>query len=72
MRAGRGALSKLIGADMVFKVADAALQMFGGAGYCKSSPVERIWREVRVVRILDGTSEIMRKIVARDAMATAH
>jgi acyl-CoA dehydrogenase len=72
MRAGRGALSKLIGADMVFKVADAALQMFGGAGYCKSSPVERIWREVRVVRILDGTSEIMRKIVARDAMAAAH
>jgi acyl-CoA dehydrogenase len=69
MRIGRGALSKFIGADMVFKVADATLQMFGGAGYCKAMPVERIWREVRVVRILDGTSEIMRKIIARDAMS---
>ena len=68
LRAGRAALSKFIGADMVFRIADTVLQMFGGAGYCKSNPVERIWREVRVVRILDGTSEIMRKIVAREAL----
>lgn len=71
VRGGRAALSKLVGAEMVFKVADAALQMFGGAGYCKSLPVERIWREVRVARILDGTSEIMRKIVAREAFGRA-
>jgi alkylation response protein AidB-like acyl-CoA dehydrogenase len=57
--------SKLIGADMVFRVADQTLQIFGGAGYSKDLPVERIWREVRVVRILDGTSEMMRRIVAR-------
>ncbi len=62
------ALAKLVGADMVWKVADATLQIFGGAGYSKDTPVERIWREVRVVRILDGTSEIMRKIVARQAL----
>jgi acyl-CoA dehydrogenase len=55
----------------VFKIADAALQLFGGAGYAKTTPVERIWREVRVVRILDGTSEIMRGIVARDALGGA-
>lgn len=60
-----GALSKLIGADMVFRIADQTLQIFGGAGYSKDYPVERIWREVRVVRILDGTSEMMRRIVAR-------
>jgi acyl-CoA dehydrogenase len=71
MRTARGALSKFIGADMVFKLADATLQLFGGAGYCKSTPVERIWREVRVVRILDGTSEIMRTIVAREALGAA-
>jgi acyl-CoA dehydrogenase len=68
-RTARGALAKFVGADMVFKVADATLQMFGGAGYAKSLPVERIWREVRVVRILDGTSEIMRRIIAREVLA---
>jgi len=71
MRTGRGALSKFIGGDTVFRIADATLQMFGGSGYSKSVPVERIWREVRVVRILDGTSEIMRKIIARDALGAA-
>ena len=45
--------------------ADQTLQIFGGAGYSKDYPIERIWREVRVVRILDGTSEMMRRIVAR-------
>ncbi len=66
-----GALSKLIGADMVFRVADQTLQIFGGAGYSKDLPVERIWREVRVVRILDGTSEMMRRIVARQVFREA-
>jgi acyl-CoA dehydrogenase len=61
-----GALSKLIGADMVGRVADQT--SLGGAGYSKDYPVERIWREARVVRILDGTSEMMRRIVARHAL----
>ena len=64
-RTKSAALSKLIGADMVFRVADQTLQIFGGSGYSKDLPVERIWREVRVVSILDGTSEMMRRIVAR-------
>jgi hypothetical protein len=59
-------MSKLIGADMVQKVADTTLQIFGGAGYSKDEPIERIWRETRVVRILDGTSEMMRRVVARE------
>jgi acyl-CoA dehydrogenase len=67
-RTARSALAKYVGADMVFRVADTTLQMFGGSGYAKSLPVERIWREVRVVRILDGTSEIMRKIIAREVL----
>ena len=50
---------------MVFRIADQTMQIFGGSGYSKDFPIERIWREVRVVRILDGTSEMMRRIVAR-------
>jgi acyl-CoA dehydrogenase len=56
---------------MVQKVADTTLQIYGGAGYSREEPVERIWRETRVVRILDGTSEMMRRIVARDLYRTA-
>ena len=65
-RTRAAAMSKLIGADMVQKVADTTLQIFGGAGYSKDEPIERIWRETRVVRILDGTSEMMRRVVARE------
>jgi acyl-CoA dehydrogenase len=70
-RTAAAATSKLIGADMVQRVADTTLQIFGGSGYSKDQPVERIWRETRVVRILDGTSEMMRRIVARDLFRTA-
>ncbi|MBX9945994.1 MAG: acyl-CoA dehydrogenase family protein [Reyranella sp.] len=70
-RTRAAAMSKLIGADMVQRVADATLQIFGGAGYSKDLPIERIWRETRVVRILDGTSEMMRRIVARDLFREA-
>jgi len=52
---------------MVQRVADMTMQLFGGAGYSRDLPIERIWRETRVVRILDGTSEIMRQIIARNA-----
>ena len=60
-----GALSKLIAAEIAFQIADDTMQIFGGAGYSKDQPIERIWREVRVAKILDGTSEMMRRIVAR-------
>ncbi|MBS0220167.1 MAG: acyl-CoA dehydrogenase family protein [Proteobacteria bacterium] len=70
-RTRAAALSKLICADMVQKIADTTLQIFGGSGYSREQPIERIWRETRVVRILDGTSEMMRRIVARDLYRTA-
>lgn len=66
-RTAAAAFSKYRGASMVQRVADTTLQLFGGSGYSKELPIERIWRESRVVRILDGTSEIMRQIIARDA-----
>lgn len=65
IRTEAAALSKYIGANMVSQISDATLQLFGGSGYSKDLPIERIWRECRVVRILDGTSEIMKQIIAR-------
>lgn len=70
-RTRAAATSKLLGGDMVQRVADQTLQIFGGAGYSKDEPVERLWRETRVVRILDGTSEMMRRIVARELFREA-
>jgi alkylation response protein AidB-like acyl-CoA dehydrogenase len=46
-------------------VADRALQLHGGYGYLKDHPIERVLRDLRVHRILEGTNEIMRVIVAR-------
>lgn len=70
-RTQAAAMSKLHGAEMVQKVADTTLQLFGGLGYSKDVPIERFWRETRVVRILDGTSEIMKQIVARNLFRAA-
>ena len=67
-RASIAAMAKLTASEMVCRVADTTLQLFGGAGYRKDEPIERIWREVRAIRILEGTSEIMRHIVARDML----
>jgi acyl-CoA dehydrogenase len=67
-RARAAAMAKLMASEMVCRVADSTLQLFGGAGYRKDEPIERIWREVRTIRILEGTSEIMRHIIARDTL----
>ncbi|MEC8456810.1 MAG: acyl-CoA dehydrogenase family protein, partial [Pseudomonadota bacterium] len=47
-------------------IADEALQLHGGYGYLKDYPLERIVRDLRVHRILEGTNEIMRVIIARE------
>jgi len=59
------ARAKLHCTTVAGRIADAVLQMHGGAGYVQGAPVERIWREIRVARILDGTSEMLKGIVAR-------
>ncbi len=51
--------------EMAFRVADRCLQLHGGYGYCEEYAVARAWRDIRVTRILGGTNEIMRGIVAR-------
>ncbi len=54
---------KLFCTEMVGKVADLAVQIHGGSGYMREVPVERIYREVRLLRLYEGTSEIQRLII---------
>lgn len=62
------AMAKRFVTDTAFKVADAALQLHGGYGYLADYEVERIVRDLRVHRILEGTNEIMRVIIAREML----
>jgi alkylation response protein AidB-like acyl-CoA dehydrogenase len=62
------AMAKRFVTDTAFKVADQALQLHGGYGYLADYEVERIVRDLRVHRILEGTNEIMRVITAREMM----
>ena len=63
----RAATAKLAASEASNRVADRAVQIFGGRGYMRDYPVERIWRELRVDRIWEGTSEIQRLIIANEA-----
>ena len=62
------AMAKRLATDACFQIADEALQLHGGYGYLKDYPLERIVRDLRVHRILEGTNEIMRVITAREMM----
>jgi acyl-CoA dehydrogenase len=59
------AMAKLYASEMLGRVTDAAVQIFGGMGLMSDFPVERFWRDARVERIWDGTSEIQRHIISR-------
>lgn len=58
-------MAKLYASETAGFVTDAALQVFGGAGYTRDHPVERYLRDARVTRIYEGTSEIQRMVIAR-------
>ena len=62
------AMAKRFSTDACFAIADQALQLHGGYGYLKDYPLERILRDLRVHRILEGTNEIMRVIIAREML----
>jgi alkylation response protein AidB-like acyl-CoA dehydrogenase len=62
---GKTAMAKLYASEMAGRVADRAVQIFGGRGYMTENPAERYYRELRVDRIWEGTSEIQRLIIAR-------
>jgi alkylation response protein AidB-like acyl-CoA dehydrogenase len=58
-------MAKLFASEMAGRVADRVVQIFGGRGYMREYAAERHYRELRVDRIWEGTSEIQRLIVAR-------
>jgi len=61
----KASMAKLVASETAGRVADRVVQIFGGRGYMRSNPAERLWRELRVDRIWEGTSEIQRLIVSR-------
>ena len=62
------ASAKLYATEMLARITDASLQVFGGMGLMDDFPIERFWRDARVERIWDGTSEIQRHIISRDLL----
>ncbi|MDZ7911980.1 MAG: acyl-CoA dehydrogenase [Rhodococcus sp. (in: high G+C Gram-positive bacteria)] len=63
----KAATVKLAASEASNRVVDRAVQIFGGRGYIRDYPVERLWRELRVDRIWEGTSEIQRLVIANEA-----
>jgi acyl-CoA dehydrogenase len=69
--------AKYFSSEMLCRVADRTVQIFGGAGYLADYPVERMYRDARLLRIYEGTSQIMQLVIARQlgrehGIAVAH
>lgn len=64
----KSAAAKLFATEMVGRVADRAVQIFGGAGYIADYGIERLYRDVRLFRIYEGTSQIQQLIIARETI----
>ncbi len=62
----QAAVAKLVCSETAGRVADRAVQIHGGRGYMRENPVERLWRELRVDRIWEGTSEIQRLVIENE------
>jgi acyl-CoA dehydrogenase len=60
---------KLFASEMCGRVADRAVQIFGGAGYIAEYGIERFYRDVRIFRIYEGTSQIQQMVIARELLA---
>jgi acyl-CoA dehydrogenase len=62
------AIAKLLATEAAGRAADAAVQIHGGMGYMKGTAVERFYRDLRLTRIYEGTSEVLRMLVAREML----
>ncbi|HEY1230384.1 MAG TPA: acyl-CoA dehydrogenase family protein [Ramlibacter sp.] len=60
-----GAMTKLFASEVAHRAADAAVQIWGGLGYCKPTVAERLYRDQRILEIYEGSSEIQRLVLAR-------
>ena len=67
----QAACAKMFASEMVGRVADRAVQIFGGAGYMSEYPVERFYRDVRLFRIFEGTTQIQQLVIARELLKVA-
>jgi acyl-CoA dehydrogenase len=65
------AMAKLYATEAAQKVIDRAVQIFGGAGVVSGNAVERLYREIRALRIYEGASEVQKVVIARQALAAA-
>ena len=64
-------MAKLYGTEAAQEVIDQAVQIFGGMGVVSGVPVERLYREIRALRIYEGTSEIQKLVIAGQALAAS-
>ena len=62
------AMAKRLATDTAFQISDKAMQLHGGYGYLRDYQIERIFRDLRVHQILEGTNEIMREIIAKSVL----
>ena len=62
------AMAKFTAGEVALWVADEAVQVFGGYGYMRDYPVEKLMRDAKVTEIFDGTSEILRLVIARELL----
>lgn len=61
-------MAKLFATEAGSRTVDTAVQIFGGAGYCKGYAVERLYRDIRITRIYEGSSEIQKNTIARELL----
>jgi butyryl-CoA dehydrogenase len=67
-----GSMSKLLASETAMWVTTQAVQIFGGYGYVKDYPVEKLFRDAKITEIYEGTSEIQRIVIARELYANHH
>ena len=58
-------MAKLYASEVAHRAADLAVQVYGGDGYCRPCPAERLYRDQRILEIYEGTSEIQRVVISR-------
>jgi alkylation response protein AidB-like acyl-CoA dehydrogenase len=62
------AMAKMYASEVAVRVVDRALQLLGGYGYMTEYPLERMYRDVRITPIYEGTNQIQRLVIAREAL----
>jgi acyl-CoA dehydrogenase len=65
----KASMVKVLCTEAACRIADKAVQIHGGSGYCRGMVVERVYRDLRVLRIYEGASEIHRNMIARELLS---